>query len=138
MRQCLLRRLCSASSARLPHRRVDELGAGFLQRGWTARSAWHSLQYDTAGAESGDAPFAAKKKPEKNPPLPPNTSRLQPLSQEMLDFFASRWALQQQLSPCSCLLMSNSIVLLLLLSVAPAEGSPLAEHAKVAHTCFRA
>ena len=128
MGQCLLGRLHSASAAMLAHRRADELGAGSLQMGWTARSAGHPLQQDTARAECAGAPAAAKKKPEKNPPHSPNTSRLQPLSREMLAFFASRWALQQ-LSPWCCMLLPDSIMLLLLLSAALAQGSPFAEHA---------
>lgn len=102
MQQCLLGRLYSASAAMLPHRRADELGAGLLQMGWTACSAWHSLQCHAAGAECADPPAAAKKKPEKNPPHSPNTSRLQPLSQEMLDFFASRWACSSSVLGHAC------------------------------------
>ena len=72
---------------------------GFLQMGWTACLCIALPCIMTLlGLSVLIAPAAAKKKPEKNPPHPPNTSRLQPLSQEMLDFFASRWALQQ-LSP---------------------------------------
>ena len=110
-------------------------GCGIPADGMDCPLCMAALAVSCCWAECAGAPAAARKKPDKNPPHSPNISRLQPLSREMLDFFASRWALQQ-LSPWSRMLMPNSIMLLLLLSVALGQGSPCAEHAVAILACI--
>eukprot|EP00891_Asterochloris_glomerata_P000826 jgi/Astpho2/826/fgenesh1_pm.00016_%23_20_t len=110
----------AASSRRAPPIRDLLHAQGIVMRDYSPGQKPHMTCPQCAGGSSGEASLAvvvsndsrgaawlchrgscgwkgavnassAKKKPEKNPPHSPNTSRLQPLSQEMLDFFASRW-----------------------------------------------